>query len=132
MKSYFEKLIEFVKSRLFIMLLGIFLLFFIIVIRLFSLQVVKGEEYQQALKASVIQELSIPASRGVIYDRYGRPLATNQVAFSLKLDDSIKVAFSFIGYVLEKLISNYGGESGVISDDLPISKNAPYFFTFSV
>lgn len=131
MKSYFEKLIEFVKSRLFIMLLGIFLLFFIIVIRLFSLQVVKGEEYQQALKASVIQELSIPASRGVIYDRYGRPLATNQVAFSLKLDDSIKVAFSDRGYVLEKLISNYGGESGVISDDLPISKNAPYSFTFS-
>ncbi|MCI8342146.1 MAG: hypothetical protein HFE62_02875 [Firmicutes bacterium] len=130
MKSYFERIIEFIKSRLFIMMVGVFLLFFVIVLRLFSLQVVNGEQYQQALTVSVQQELSIPASRGIIYDRYGRPLATNQVAFSVKLDDSIKVSFSDKSYVVKKIISRYENDDVTITDNLPITETKPRSFTF--
>ena len=94
MKSYLERFLEFIKSRIFIMMAGIFVLFFAVVCKLFYLQIIHGEEYQQSLTASIMQDLTIPASRGMIYDRYGRPLATNQVAYSLKLDDSITVSFS--------------------------------------
>lgn len=131
MKSYLEKITEFIKSRLFLMLMSIFVLFSIIVVRLFSMQIVNGETYQQNLKASILQELSIPASRGIIYDRYGRPLATNQVAFSLKLDDSIKVSLSNRNLILENLVLSYSSEDSTITDDLPITSSMPYSFTFT-
>ena len=131
MKSYLEKITEFIKSRLFLMLMSIFVLFSIIVVRLFSMQIVNGETYQQNLKASILQELSIPASRGIIYDRYGRPLATNQVAFSLKLDDSIKVSLSNRNLILENLVLSYSSENSTITDDLPITSSMPYAFTFT-
>lgn len=131
MKSYLEKITEFIKSRLFLMLMGVFVLFSIIVVRLFSMQIVNGEEYQQNLKASILQELSIPASRGIIYDRYGRPLATNQVAFSLKLDDSIKVSLSNRNHILENLVLYYGDDDLTITDNLPVTSSKPHSFTFS-
>ncbi|MGE4215188.1 MAG: penicillin-binding transpeptidase domain-containing protein [Anaerotignaceae bacterium] len=131
MKSYLEKIIEFIKSRLFLMLMGVFVLFSMIVVRLFSMQIVNGEKYQQNLKASILQELSIPASRGIIYDRYGRPLATNQVAFSLKLDDSIKVSLSNRNLILENLVLSYSSDDLTIIDTLPVTSIKPYSFTFS-
>lgn len=93
-KFFYKRLSELVKSRLFVMLGGVVLLFSIIGARLFMLQILDGEEYQQAAKASIMQTLSIPASRGTIYDRYGRPLATNQAAFSVKFDDSVKLSLT--------------------------------------
>lgn len=131
MKSYLEKITEFIKSRLFLMLMGVFVLFSMIVVRLFSMQIVNGEKYQQNLKASILQELSIPASRGIIYDRYGRPLATNQVAFSLKLDDSIKVSLSNRNLILENLVLSYSNDDLTITDNLPITSSNPTSFTFS-
>ena len=94
MKSFFERLSELLKSRIFIVFCGISVLFLILVIRLFYLQILNGEKYQQELKTSIMNPVAIPASRGSIYDRYGRPLATNQVAFSVKIDDSINVDFA--------------------------------------
>ena len=35
----------------------------------------------------------MPAARGNIYDRYGRPLAVNEAAFSIEIDDSIAVDY---------------------------------------
>ncbi|HCT64050.1 MAG TPA: hypothetical protein DIC60_02050 [Lachnospiraceae bacterium] len=130
MKSYLERIIEFMKSRLFVMLLSVFLLFSMIMLRLFSMQILNGEKYQQNLKASILQELSIPASRGIIYDRYGRPLATNQVDFSLKLDDSIKVSLSNLNLILQNLVLSYNNDNSTIMDTLPITSSKPYAFTF--
>ena len=111
---------------------GVFLLFLILACRLYSLQILNGEQYQQDLKTSIMRTLSVPASRGNIYDRYGRPLATNLVAFSVKIDDSIKIDFSqnrtqLIIDIVEKLNET----DGSISDILPISKTKPYKFTIN-
>ena len=130
MQSYFEKIMEIIKSRVFIMLVAIFILFSIVALRLFSLQVVHGETYQQNLKTSVIQELSIPAARGMIYDRYGRPLAYNQVAFSLMLDDSINIVLPNRNQILANFVTAYSETDTTVSDNLPISVTTPYKFTF--
>ncbi len=133
MKSYLERFLEFIKSRIFIMMAGIFVLFFAVVCKLFYLQIIHGEEYQQSLTASIMQDLTIPASRGMIYDRYGRPLATNQVAYSLKLDDSITVSFSEEerARMIVELVQDYAQTPGALVDTLPITTSAPYAFTFS-
>lgn len=131
MKSYFEKFMEFIKSRLFIMLAVIFMLFSAVALKLFSLQIVHGEDYQKDLTASIMQELSIPASRGIIYDRYGRPLANNQAAFTVKLDDSVKISFSDKDKTVETLVTSYDKTDTSLIDNLPFSSESPLRFTFS-
>ncbi|MBR5468145.1 MAG: hypothetical protein IKU80_02820, partial [Firmicutes bacterium] len=130
MGPWYKRLLEILKSRLFIMLAGIFVLFAIITVRLFSLQIVYGEEYLQDSKASIMQNLSIPASRGIVYDKYGRPLATNQVAFSVKFDDSIKITLEDKTGQIENLVSLYGSNYGAIIDTLPFTSSSPLDFKF--
>ena len=76
------------------MLCGVIVLFAIIVLRLFSLQIIHGEEYEASITASVSKNLPVPASRGGIYDRYGRPLAINTVAYSVQVDGSLTLELS--------------------------------------
>jgi len=130
MKHWYKRLLEFLTSRLFIMLAGIFALFVIISVRLFSLQIVNGAEYLQDSKASIMQNLSIPASRGIIYDKYGRPLATNQVAFSVKFDDSMNVSMDNRNEQIEHLVQLYSGQKNAISDTLPFTDTSPREFLF--
>ena len=130
MKHWYKRLLEFLTSRLFIMLAGIFALFVIISVRLFSLQIVNGEEYLQDSKASIMQNLSIPASRGIIYDKYGRPLATNQVAFSVKFDDSMNVSMDNRNEQIEHLVQLYSQQKNAISDTLPFTDTSPREFLF--
>ena len=131
-KFFYKRLSELVKSRLFVMLGGVVLLFSIIGARLFMLQILDGEEYLQAAKASIMQTLSIPASRGTIYDRYGRPLATNQAAFSVKFDDSVKLSLTNRNKQLSDAVKTYLGSGNDISDTLPITNSSSNrSFTFS-
>lgn len=109
------------------MLTGVFILFSAIGIRLFVLQIVEGEKYQQELKTSIMQNISIPASRGMIYDRYGRPLAVNEAAFSIKFDDSVTVPLSNRQQAVLDFLKARGSE---ITDNLPITSSSPRKFTF--
>ncbi len=58
-------------------------LFSIIFLRLFYLQVVKGEDYQRRAENNRTHYYIISAPRGIIYDRYGEPLVFNSPSFSL-------------------------------------------------
>ena len=80
MNRFQERIQEFSKNRIFILLCSIFILFMVLILRLFSLQIIHGEEYDQKLTTSILRKVNLPASRGAIYDRYGRPLAVNHVA----------------------------------------------------
>ena len=114
------------------MLCGIIVLFGIIVLRLFSLQVVHGEEHRESVTTSISKELAVPAPRGGIYDRYGRPLAVNQVAYSVQVDGSVTLAFSdeerhaLAAALTEYLIS----QNTLAENTLPISMFSPYHFQF--
>lgn len=131
MKSFFERVTEFVKSRVFLLLVGIFILFSAISTRLFYLQIINGEKYQQELKTSVMQNLSIPASRGMIYDRYGRPLATNKAAFSITIDDSVNAVLNNKNQVLYEFVTHYNENDSTVTDDLPITSGSTKSFTIS-
>lgn len=131
MKSIFERFNEFRKSRIFILFCCIVVLFSVLVAKLFYLQIIHGEQSQQDLKTSIMRTLTIPASRGNIFDRYGRPLATNQVAFSVKIDDSIKVSLNDKAHILTTLVEKLEQDEQISDDNLPISKTKPYYFTFN-
>ncbi len=52
--------------------------------RLFQLQIVNGELYTQRAVAARTAEVPIPALRGLIFDRAGRPVAVNVPAWAVK------------------------------------------------
>ena len=63
MRKYWEHFLDLCKSRIFVVLCGICLLFFILLVRLFLLQIVNGKEYNESLLTSVSKEVNVPAPR---------------------------------------------------------------------
>lgn len=132
MRRYYEHFLELCKNRIFVMLCGVIVLFAIIVLRLFSLQIIHGEEYEASITASVSKNLPVPASRGGIYDRYGRPLAINTVAYSVQVDGSLTLELSDNEkQKLSKDLMHWLWENGHQQvNSLPISLSSPYTFTY--
>ena len=58
---------------------------FIIVFRLWHLQIIKGEELNEYSKRNLIKENKIEAARGIIFDREQRILVKNKIGFHLTL-----------------------------------------------
>ncbi len=130
MDRYIEQLKELIQNRIFVLLCGILLLFSSLVIRLFDLQLVGGEDYAQSTTASVSKTMTIPAPRGNIYDRYGRPLAENTVAYSVQINNSITLDLGEYRIPLMQDLANILWKKGATpSDELPIASSG-FFFTF--
>lgn len=58
-------------------------LFILLGVFLYYLQIIKGSLYTNLSYRNSIRLLNIPASRGVIYDRYNRPVVTNSLSFRI-------------------------------------------------
>ena len=87
-KEIFEYILSFLKSRFLPLIMAFILLFVIIITRLFNLQIVNGDTYAQSVSDSQEKTMSVPATRGRIFDRNGNLLAYNDLAFSVKISDS--------------------------------------------
>ena len=91
LSSFFEKLKKLlgklIKSRVFITGLVLFLLFFVLIVRIFDLQIIKGGDYYDKYVNTTKKEVTVPAMRGNIYDRNGVLLAGNRVVYSVTISD---------------------------------------------
>ncbi|HET8776930.1 MAG TPA: hypothetical protein VFN76_04640, partial [Candidatus Limnocylindria bacterium] len=67
------------RSRARFVAFGVAALFLLVALggRLFQLQVVNGDEYTRRATADRTVEVALPAARGLIFDREGRPVAVN-------------------------------------------------------
>lgn len=85
LKEFLRKLFT---SRNFI--LGIFFtfLFGVLAVRLFDLQIVNGQQYQDNYMALTEKVVKIPSTRGNIYDMNGNVLAYNQLAYNVTVQDN--------------------------------------------
>ena len=84
-KDFLQRLF---KSRLLVLSTVMFLLFSMMLVRIFSLQIVNGEEYQEDFVLKIERTLSEDATRGNIYDCNGKLLAYNELAYSVTISDS--------------------------------------------
>ena len=75
--------LEYVKSRIFPVTILFFVLTFILVNRLFYLQIRQGETYTDDLVVRTEKTLTIPSIRGNIYDRNGKLLASSRMTYNL-------------------------------------------------
>lgn len=138
MKELIKSFISFITSRVFILAVIITCMFCFMIFNLFNLQIVEGEKHLKNLQAYILRNLSIPAPRGTIYDRYSRPLAINNVAYSVKIDSSIldnnmpaNILNAYKNSMYMDLIRKIEENGDTLIDDLPISTTRPYTFLFN-
>ncbi len=88
-KDLFSKFIRNVlKTRLFVLCAVMAVLFFLVVYRLFNLQILNGEDYLDNYTLSIEKEITIDGTRGNIYDRNGVLLAYNELSYTITLEDN--------------------------------------------
>lgn len=124
-----EKLIK--PARLAFMFMFIFALVVIYLIALYKLQIVAGAEYYEQSQNSRPFDVTVPAARGSILDRYGRTLVTNRTCNNLMINTSElfdRPAEEANEIILEvcRMIEEYGDE---YIDELPITQDAPFEYT---
>lgn len=76
-----------VRSRIIVMTVLFLLLAFVLVYRLFTLQIVKGEEYVNEHTLAILKETTVKSTRGNIYDSDGNALAYNKLAYTITFED---------------------------------------------
>ena len=78
----------FLKSRLAVASVVFTALFAILLWRVFYLQIVNGKEYQDNYTLKIVKERTLNSTRGNIYDRNGKLLAYNELAYSITIEDN--------------------------------------------
>jgi penicillin-binding protein 2 len=112
-------------------------MFALVFVRIFSLQIINGSNYQDNFILKIQKNLSINASRGNIYDCNGKLLAYNELANSITISDNSSYSTNSeknrtlnaeLAQVIEVIESN--GES--ISNSFSISMDEDGTYSFNV
>lgn len=82
MTSLKTRMLEVFRFRMYFFIVGVSLVFFILMVQLVNLQLLKGKEYKTKSKMNMENYIPIPAPRGEIYDRNFRPGTKNVVIVS--------------------------------------------------
>lgn len=126
MKEFFATVF---KSRLVVLIMLFSVLSLIIVCRLFSLQIVKGQDYLDNYTLSIRRTIEKTGTRGNIYDRDGDILATNRLAYSVQIEDNghyedrtqknemINDTISTVIDMIEKNSDTVNSDFGIIVDE---------------
>ncbi len=85
---FLEYLKKLFSSRL-VPIVGIYIiLFFVLIIRMFMLQIVDSDTYVDKAEQTEVKEQEIQSTRGKIYDRNGNLLASNELSYAVTIVDS--------------------------------------------
>lgn len=126
-----------VHPRIATLLVVFVLLSALLVQRLFQLQVVDGESYQNDHSLAIIRERTLASSRGNIYDRNGEPIAYNELSKCVTFENSgtysttreQNVTINGILYRVIKIIEEQGDS---IVDDFEVSMEEDGTFSYNV
>lgn len=76
------------NTRIILLLIAVILMAAMLLQRLFYLQIVQGETYQNNFSLSIRKERTLKSSRGSIYDRNGKPIAYNELSYCVTFEDN--------------------------------------------
>lgn len=83
-----ESLKKLLASRTFILSIFFIFLFGVLTVRLFELQIIEGESYQESYMTLTEKTVKLASTRGNIYDRNGNVLAYNKLAYNVTIQDN--------------------------------------------
>ncbi len=84
-RDFFKNLFS---SRTLVLGIIMIALFGILIWRIFTLQIVNGETYQENYNLLIQKTRTLKSTRGNIYDRNGKVLAYNELAYSINIEDN--------------------------------------------
>ena len=110
-------------------------MFFILLQRLFVLQIIKGEEYATNFNLTTTKTKTIKSTRGNIRDRNGELLAHNQLAYSVIIEDNgtydstreKNLTLNHVAYEILKILEE-NGESVDVTFHITLDENGEYAF----
>lgn len=106
----------------------IYIVGIILLIQLFNLQIVHGEEYRATSNTRLTRESELKAARGTIKDRTGINLVTNETGFSLEIYRT-KADEAALNKAIEVLVGILEENKDTYVDNFPI-KIEPFEFTY--
>lgn len=118
------------RKRFIILYCILGILGFLLVSRLFILQVIDGQEYREITEKRLSKTIPQKAPRGEILDRYGRPLVSNRTGYTVRLSKTTSDNKE-LNSIVNSLISICDGEANQYIDSLPITYEEPYNFTYT-
>jgi penicillin-binding protein 2 len=116
------------KARFIVLKIVIAVMLAAILLKLFDLQVMKGEQYLEVATSRLTTNIVEKAPRGEILDRYGTALVTNKVGYSIVMQKT-GMSDEELNEMLKKLVDILYLNNVEYYDSLPISF-APYNFEF--
>ena len=137
LKKISDKLVGLITSRIFILGVFLMMLTILVIYRLFVLQIVHGEEYQNNFTLKIEREKSIKATRGTIYDRNGVVLAEDKLAYSVTIEDNYDanstrdMDMNNTILSLIDIVESNGDTLDSMDFDIIIDENGNYQFTVS-
>lgn len=126
---------SFFSSRLFVLSVIILLMGAVLLHRLFTLQIINGETYQEEYALKIKKEKVLPGTRGNIYDCNGKVLAYNELTYKITIedngtyadtDDKNNTLNSMLAQILNVLKKN--GDAYVNNFNIRMRKNGNYEF----
>lgn len=122
-----------VRSRIFALIIIYIVLFSILVGRLFYLQIVQGETYDEKATIKNTKVKTLKSSRGKIYDCNGKLLASNEQSYSITIEDTGELEDNkTMNEMILKCISLIEKHGDKISVEFPIEIDKKGRFKFNV
>ena len=114
---------EWYKQRIIGVIICTLAVFAVLLMRLFFLQVIKGEEYHRLSENNSIRLQAIDAPRGMIFDRAGKLLVDNRPSFDVSiipkdakpLEPTLAKLSQFLTVPEEELVSKVAGQKGILT-----------------
>ena len=100
----------------------VYIIGIVLIVQLFKLQIVYGEEYLEKANSRLTRENTIKAARGNILDCNGDILAGNKIRYSLKIYKS-KIDEKSLNTTILNTIKILEGNEDTYKDEFPISIN---------
>ena len=129
MREIIDYILGLLKSRFVPLILMFITLFSVLVVKVFSLQIVNGEDYANTLTESIQMTTSVPATRGRIFDKNGVLLAYNELAFAVTISDSgiyedTKIKNATVNASIEETLNIIESKGDHFQNDFSIEYNA--------
>lgn len=129
MSDFQKRVLRVITDRLFIVSMLMVVLFSIIIIRVYNLQIIHHHEYDTNIRETIQRKIETDAPRGLILDRYGRPVAMNQPMYVLNVDQGVPMSDEEMNDMLLRLIRLLESNGDEYVDEIPITKEKPFEYS---
>lgn len=117
------------QQRFAVMYIIMGIMAFLLIGRLFILQVIHGAEYREITATRLVKTMPQQAPRGEILDRYGRPMVSNRTGYSIKISDNGQ-SNKELNEIIRALVEICEFEGEAYNDELPLTSEEPFVYTY--